>query len=73
MPDVKEEEEEWPDVIDDNEGERHPEYATISKAVGELTAAILEAKLHGVLTPLVAESLHGFLEGVQETLEEHMT
>lgn len=65
-------EEEWPDIIMEPEELRRPEYVAICDAVGDLTAAILEAKLHGVLTPIVAESLHGFLGGVQETLEEHM-
>lgn len=68
----KVEEEEWPDVIGEKEDERHASYAGICKAVGDLTAAILEAKVAGVLTTTVAESIHGFLGGVQDSLEEHM-
>ncbi len=57
----------------EDQGQRHPEYGNICLSVGNMTAAILEAKLNGVLTPGVADSIHGFLEGIQEALEEFMT
>lgn len=57
----------------EEQGQRHEIYGNICRSVGDLTADILEARLNGVLTPKVADSIHGFLEGVQEALEEFMT
>jgi hypothetical protein len=67
------EEESWPDIIgEEEEPEPCEEYGKICDAVGDLTAAILEARLHKVLTPTVASSIHGFLTGVLQSLEEYM-
>ena len=63
---------EWPDVISDIDEESYPIYTQICDAVGDLTAAILEAKMHGIFTPSVANAVYYFLENVQESLEEHM-
>lgn len=61
---------EWPEII--GEMESCEEYSRISEAVGELTSAMLDAKMKGLLIPEISKSLWGFLEGVQKTLEEHM-
>jgi hypothetical protein len=61
---------EWPDVI--GETEFREEYGRISEAVGELTAATLDAKIKRILAPDIVRSLKAFLTGVQNSLDESL-
>lgn len=61
--------EEWPEVITDEKEPKH-EYGRVSDAVGELTSAILDCKLKGLLVPSTSKELRGFLTAVLQTLDE---
>lgn len=60
---------EWPDVVYD-EAESHEEYDRLVEAVGELTSAVLDCQVKGLLVPSATKSLKGFLLAVLTGLEE---
>jgi hypothetical protein len=60
--------EEWPDVI--GETESREEFNRIVEAVGELTSAVLDCKVKGIMSSDVAKPLRDFLTSVLANLEE---
>ena len=66
---MKKIEEDWPEIISDEPITRE-EYGRVGEAVGELTSAILDCKLKGLLNPNIAKQLRGFMTSVLVTLEE---
>lgn len=61
--------EEWPDVIGE-EPESREEYGRVSEAVGELTSAVLDCKMKGIMVPSVAKNLRDYLTAILHNLDE---
>lgn len=59
---------EWPDVI--GEVEPQEEYGRLVEAVGELTSAVLDCQMKGLLIPSTTEGLCGFLTSILSTLKK---
>ncbi len=59
---------EWPDVVFD-ETEAHEEYDRLVEAVGELSSAVLDCQMKGLLVPSTTKSLCDFLASVTTNLE----
>lgn len=62
-------EEEWPDVIGE-EPDSHEEYGRVSEAVGELTSAVLDCKMKGIMDPKVSRILSGYLNSILDNINE---
>jgi hypothetical protein len=62
--------EEWPDVIGEEEPESREEYGRVSEAVGELTSSVLDCKMKGLVDKKVAKILRGYLTSILDNLEE---
>lgn len=61
--------EEWPDVIGE-EPESREEYGRVSEAVGELTSAVLDCKMKGIMDSKVSKILSGYLNSILENINE---
>lgn len=61
--------EEWPDVIGEEPDSRE-EYGRVSEAVGELTSAVLDCKMKGLVDEKVAKILRGYLVSISDNLGE---
>jgi len=59
----------WPDVVFD-ESQPQEEYNRMVEAVGELTSAVLDCKVKGIMIPSVAKPMRDYLTSVLATLEE---
>lgn len=62
-------EEEWPEIVGDD-SDSHDEYGRVSEAVGELTSAVLDCKIKGLMNLEISKQLRGFLVGVLNTLDK---
>jgi hypothetical protein len=60
---------EWPDVIG-GEPDSLEEYGRISEAVGELTSAVLDCRMKGIMDPKISQILHGYLFAILNNLDE---
>lgn len=61
--------EEWPDVIGE-EPESREEYGRVSEAVGELTSAVLDCKMKGIMDSKVSKILSVYLNSILENINE---
>lgn len=62
--------EEWPDIIGEEEPESREEYGRVSEAVGELTSSILDCKMKGLVNKKVSKILHSYLTSILDNLDE---
>lgn len=62
-------EEEWPDVIGEEDLESREEYGRVSEAIGELTSAVLDCKMKGLVDKKMSKILSGYLTSILDNLE----
>jgi hypothetical protein len=60
---------EWPDVIGEK-SDSLEEYGRVSEAVGELTSAVLDCRMKGIMDPKISQILHGYLSAILNNLDK---